>query len=88
MTKKEYLKTVMMGGEPVKCDPSTIAWQNCCDCGLSHRVIIEKDKSGQLVQRIYRDDWHTEEVRKAMPSEELDWVVTVLQKEQRRRRKK
>jgi len=87
MTKKEYLKSVIMNGEPVSCEPFTIAWQNCCDCGLSHRVIVEKNKTGQLIQRTYRDDWHTEEVRRAMPDEEIDWIIRVLQKEQRRRKK-
>jgi len=85
MTKKEYKESVEAGMHPYIVAPMTVHRENCCDCGLSHRIIYDVDKKGRILRSIYRDDHHTGEVRRVMPTDDIKWIIKTLQAELKRR---
>jgi len=87
MTKKEYAESTEAGLRPYVVDPLTVHRENCCDCGLSHRIIYDVDKKGRMLRSVYRDDWHSREVRQVMPTDDIKWIIKVLRVELNRRKK-
>jgi len=79
-------KKFAINGQPLDYDIDSFYWEICCDCRLSHYVTysIEKNK---VIKRVYRDDWYTQERRKKMSNDELNWLLGILQAEKRRRKK-
>lgn len=88
MTKKEYEESIEAGMQPYIITPHTIRQENCCDCGLSHRIIYDVDEKGRILRSAYRDDWHSREVRGIMPTSHIKWAIKILRAELKRRGKK
>jgi len=88
VTRKEYEASTEAGLHPYIVDPLTVHRENCCDCGLAHRIIYDVDKKGKILRSVYRDEHHSEEVRRAMPIGDIRWIIKLLQKELNRRSKK
>lgn len=86
MTKKEYEQSVLEGMKPVLIEAHTVHRENCCDCGLSHRVIYDLDKRGRLLKIVYRDGYHSAEVREAMPEVDIKYIIKILRAELKRRK--
>ena len=87
MTKKEYAESTEAGLKPYVVDPLTVHRENCCDCGLSHRIIYDVDKKGRMLRSVYRDDWHSREVRQVMSIDDIKWIIKILRVELNRRKK-
>jgi len=75
-----------INGQPLDYDTDSFYWEICCDCGLSHYVTYSIKKN-KVIKRVYRDDWYTQERRKKINNDELNWLLKVLQAEKRRRKK-
>lgn len=88
MTKKEYKESLEAGLHPYIVEPLTIHRENCCDCGLSHRIIYDVDKKGRILRSVYRDEHHTDEIRRVMPTDGIKWIIKTLQAELKRRGRK
>lgn len=80
----------VISGEITTHTPEEFRLEACCDCGLVHLVSHWYDKKDKKIcKQVYRDDWHTKELRlNDMDVDELGDLVKLLRYVIRKRRKK
>lgn len=59
------IRPVLENGEPLVIGPGLIAsFSGCCDCGLVHLQVYQRNEDGTITEFGYRDQHETDRIRK------------------------
>lgn len=78
----------LINGDEIEFKESLAIWFACCDCGLAHLFLLDKDDNAKPILWMFADNNETIKIRNAKTVEELDFIIKKLQRFRRKKRKK